>query len=52
MSQQTNAAVIDASKANSSVFDLWAQVYDSQLNPLSMLEERETSSLLPTLEEP
>jgi cytosine/adenosine deaminase-related metal-dependent hydrolase/ubiquinone/menaquinone biosynthesis C-methylase UbiE len=50
MNQQANAAVIDAPKANSSVFDLWAQVYDSQLNPLLMLEERETASLLPALE--
>ena len=51
MSQQTTTAVIDASKANSSVFDLWAQVYDSQLNPLLMLEERETASLLPVLDD-
>jgi cytosine/adenosine deaminase-related metal-dependent hydrolase/ubiquinone/menaquinone biosynthesis C-methylase UbiE len=50
MSQQANAAVICSSEPDSSVFDLWAQVYDSQLNPLLMLEEREAVSLLPPLE--
>lgn len=31
------------------VFDLWAQVYDTQSNPLLMLEERSTMPLLPPL---
>jgi ubiquinone/menaquinone biosynthesis C-methylase UbiE len=34
----------------SHVFDLWAQVYDSQPNPLLALEEREAMSLLPSME--
>jgi cytosine/adenosine deaminase-related metal-dependent hydrolase/ubiquinone/menaquinone biosynthesis C-methylase UbiE len=50
MNQQANVALINPSEAGTSVFDLWAQVYDSQLNPLLMLEERETASLLPPLE--
>ena len=50
MSQQANAAVIYPSESENSVFDLWAQVYDSQLNPLLMLEEREAASLLPPIE--
>jgi cytosine/adenosine deaminase-related metal-dependent hydrolase/ubiquinone/menaquinone biosynthesis C-methylase UbiE len=50
MSQKANAAVIYPPESESSVFDLWAQVYDSQLNPLLMLEEREVASLLPPLE--
>ncbi len=49
MSQQANTAVIYPSESESSVFDLWAQVYDSQLNPLLMLEERTAASLLPRL---
>lgn len=49
MSQLSNAAVIDTSEADESIFDLWAQVYDSQRNPLLVLEERETASLLPSL---
>lgn len=31
------------------VFDLWAQVYDTQSNPLLMLEERSVTPLLPHL---
>jgi cytosine/adenosine deaminase-related metal-dependent hydrolase/ubiquinone/menaquinone biosynthesis C-methylase UbiE len=31
----------------SRVFDLWAQVYDAQANPLLMLEERKATPLLP-----
>ena len=50
MSRQADAAVIYRSESESSVFDLWAQVYDSQLNPLLMLEEREVASLFPPLE--
>jgi cytosine/adenosine deaminase-related metal-dependent hydrolase/ubiquinone/menaquinone biosynthesis C-methylase UbiE len=50
MSPQANAATIHPSESDSSVFDLWAQVYDSQLNPLLQLEEREAASLLPPLE--
>ena len=50
MSQQANTAVISPSESESSVFDLWAQVYDSQLNPLLMLEERRVASILPPLE--
>ena len=50
MSQQANAAVIYPSESESSVFDLWAQVYDSGPNPLLMLEEREVASLFPALE--
>jgi len=34
---------------DSRVFDLWAQVYDSQPNPLLMLEERSVTPLLPHL---
>jgi cytosine/adenosine deaminase-related metal-dependent hydrolase/ubiquinone/menaquinone biosynthesis C-methylase UbiE len=50
MSQQVNAAVIYPSESGSSFFDLWAQVYDLQLNPLLTLEEREAASLLPPLQ--
>ena len=34
---------------DSGVFDLWAQVYDTQSNPLLMLEERSVTPLLPHL---
>src|SRR5271168_388074 len=34
---------------DSRVFDLWAQVYDIQANPLLMLEERRVMPLLPPL---
>jgi cytosine/adenosine deaminase-related metal-dependent hydrolase/ubiquinone/menaquinone biosynthesis C-methylase UbiE len=34
---------------DSYVFDLWAQVYDTQSNPLLMLEERSVMPLLPPL---
>jgi cytosine/adenosine deaminase-related metal-dependent hydrolase/ubiquinone/menaquinone biosynthesis C-methylase UbiE len=33
----------------SHIFDLWAQVYDAQSNPLLMLEERCVAPLLPSL---
>jgi cytosine/adenosine deaminase-related metal-dependent hydrolase/ubiquinone/menaquinone biosynthesis C-methylase UbiE len=49
MSQQANAAV-HLHEAGSSAFDLWAEVYDSQENPLLSLEAREVASLLPQLE--
>jgi cytosine/adenosine deaminase-related metal-dependent hydrolase/ubiquinone/menaquinone biosynthesis C-methylase UbiE len=32
-----------------SAFDLWSEVYDTQLNPLLMLEERSVLPLLPSL---
>jgi len=49
MSHQANATVICPSEWDSSVFDLWADVYDLELNPLLMLEERVAVSLLPSL---
>ncbi len=51
MSQQATATAIYPAESDGSVFDLWAQVYDSQLNPLLMLEEREVASLLPPLKD-
>ena len=36
--------------ATASTFDLWAEVYDTQLNPFLSLEERIVSALLPRLE--
>jgi cytosine/adenosine deaminase-related metal-dependent hydrolase/ubiquinone/menaquinone biosynthesis C-methylase UbiE len=50
MNPQMNVSLLAPSESDSSVFDLWAQVYDSQLNPLLMLEERELAPLLPSLE--
>ena len=35
--------------ATASTFDLWAQVYDTQLNPFLSLEQRVVSALLPDL---
>src|SRR5882724_8310721 len=37
-------------KAERNVFDLWAEVYDVQSNPLLMLEERHIRPLLPALD--
>jgi len=48
MSHQ-NETLIYPSESGSSPFDLWAQVYDSQLNPFLMLEERETIPMLPSV---
>ena len=36
-------------QAEASVFDLWAQVYDIQPNPLLTLEERKVTPLLPSV---
>jgi cytosine/adenosine deaminase-related metal-dependent hydrolase/ubiquinone/menaquinone biosynthesis C-methylase UbiE len=49
MSPQANTVESYPSESTSSLFDLWARVYDSDLNPLLMLEEREVTSLLPPL---
>jgi cytosine/adenosine deaminase-related metal-dependent hydrolase/ubiquinone/menaquinone biosynthesis C-methylase UbiE len=38
-----------ATQQDSRVFDLWAQVYDTQSNPLLKLEERSAMPLLPPL---
>ena len=49
MSRQSETSVIHPPKTSSGIFDLWAQVYDSQSNPLLLLEERHATSLLPSL---
>ena len=36
--------------STASTFDLWAEVYDAQINPFLSLEERVVSALLPELE--
>src|SRR5882762_8987541 len=38
------------SREEKNAFDLWAEVYDAQSNPLLMLEERHVKRLLPVLE--
>jgi cytosine/adenosine deaminase-related metal-dependent hydrolase/ubiquinone/menaquinone biosynthesis C-methylase UbiE len=42
-------AASSLAQPDSRVFDLWAQVYDTQSNPLLMLEERSITPLLPDL---
>jgi cytosine/adenosine deaminase-related metal-dependent hydrolase/ubiquinone/menaquinone biosynthesis C-methylase UbiE len=42
-------ATASLARPDSRVFDLWAQVYDTQSNPLLMLEERSITPLLPHL---
>ena len=42
-------ATASLAQPDSRVFDLWAQVYDTQSNPLLMLEERSITPLLPHL---
>jgi cytosine/adenosine deaminase-related metal-dependent hydrolase/ubiquinone/menaquinone biosynthesis C-methylase UbiE len=44
-------ATASLTQPDSRVFDLWAQVYDTQSNPLLMLEERSITPLLPHLNE-
>jgi cytosine/adenosine deaminase-related metal-dependent hydrolase/ubiquinone/menaquinone biosynthesis C-methylase UbiE len=45
----TGVMAASPSQPESRVFDLWAQVYDAQSNPLLMLEERCVTPLLPPL---
>jgi len=45
MSRQNQVAVSCPPEAGREVFDLWAQVYDAQSNPLLMLEERHVMPL-------
>jgi cytosine/adenosine deaminase-related metal-dependent hydrolase/ubiquinone/menaquinone biosynthesis C-methylase UbiE len=42
-------ATASLAQPDSRVFDLWARVYDTQSNPLLMLEERSITPLLPDL---
>ena len=46
MKTRTEAAIRIPAQPNIQVFDRWAQVYDSQSNPLLMLEERMATPLL------
>jgi cytosine/adenosine deaminase-related metal-dependent hydrolase/ubiquinone/menaquinone biosynthesis C-methylase UbiE len=45
----SGATATSPAQPDSCVFDLWAQVYDTQSNPLLMLEERSAMPLLPPL---
>jgi cytosine/adenosine deaminase-related metal-dependent hydrolase/ubiquinone/menaquinone biosynthesis C-methylase UbiE len=49
MSRQDQVAVSYPPEAGREVFDLWAQVYDAQSNPLLMLEERHAMPLFLSL---
>lgn len=49
MKTPTGSMTASLTQPESSVFDLWAQVYDAQSNPLLMLEERCVVPLLPPL---
>jgi ubiquinone/menaquinone biosynthesis C-methylase UbiE len=49
MNRQDTAAITYPPQADSTVFNLWARVYDSQSNPLLVLEERHVIPLLPLL---
>jgi len=49
MSTLTEDARETTRPATASTFDLWAEVYDTQLNPFLSLEERIVSALLPDL---
>lgn len=49
MKMPAGAAAASPTRPDSQVFDLWAQVYDAQSNPLLMLEERCAMPLLPPL---
>ena len=44
-----SVATASVTQPDSRLFDLWAQVYDTQSNPLLMLEERSVTPLLPHL---
>ncbi|HTF62527.1 MAG TPA: methyltransferase domain-containing protein [Edaphobacter sp.] len=46
---RAGATIASPTQADASVFDLWAQVYDAQSNPLLLLEERCAMPLLPPL---
>jgi len=50
MSTLTEDARETKRPATASTFDLWAEVYDAQINPFLSLEERVMSALLPGLE--
>ena len=49
MKAQSAVTTASLTPPASGVFDLWAQVYDTQSNPLLMLEERSVAPLLPHL---
>ncbi len=51
MSTLTEDARETKRPATASTFDLWAEVYDTQLNPFLSLEERVVSALLPDLKD-
>jgi cytosine/adenosine deaminase-related metal-dependent hydrolase/ubiquinone/menaquinone biosynthesis C-methylase UbiE len=46
---RSGATAVSSAQPDSHAFDLWAQVYDTQSNPLLMLEERSAIPLLPPL---
>jgi cytosine/adenosine deaminase-related metal-dependent hydrolase/ubiquinone/menaquinone biosynthesis C-methylase UbiE len=46
---RSELATTSPAQPGSRVFDLWAQVYDTQSNPLLMLEERSVTPLLPPI---
>ena len=49
MKTRSDATAVFPAQSDSHIFDLWARVYDTQSNPLLMLEERSAMPLLPPL---
>lgn len=49
MSQLSFPRGVDSFESAESAFDLWSEVYDTEFNPLLMLEERSVLPLLPSL---